>query len=97
MFIIKNTFIAKPGHAGKLAALLKEATPPLLNANVKVMIDFVTDFNKIVVEYEVQDLAQFEKAMADFKANANPELKAKMAGYTDMYHTGKREIFKVLD
>ena len=93
MFIVRNTFIAKPGQAGKLAKLMKENT--LVGKKPRVMIDYVTDFNKIVLEYEVENLAEFEKMMEDFKNN--PEIRAKMAGYTDMYLTGKREIYKVVD
>ena len=49
------------------------------------------------MEHEVESLVQFEKIMEDFKANADPKLKSKMAGYTDMYLTGKREIYKVVE
>lgn len=95
MFIVRDVLIAKPGQAGKLAKLMKETTPALVGSRMKVMIDYVTDFNKIVLEHEVENLAEFEKMMEEFKAN--PEIRAKMAGYTDMYLTGKREIYKVVD
>ena len=94
MFIVRDVLIAKPGSAGKLAKLMKESTPVLLG-KVKVMIDYATDFNKIVLEHEVENLAEFEKMMEKFKSD--PEIRAKMAGYTDLYLTGKREIYKVIE
>ncbi len=95
MFIVRNTFIAKPGQAGKLAKMMKENSPNLPGSKARVMIDYATDFNKIILEYEIESLAEFEKMMEEFKSN--PEIRAKMAGYTDLYLTGKREIFKVVD
>ena len=95
MFIVRDVLIAKPGSAGKLAKLMKESTPALLGDKVKVMIDYVADFNKIILEHEVENLAAFEKMMEEFKSD--PEIRAKMAGYTDLYLTGKREIYKVVD
>jgi hypothetical protein len=61
--------MAKPGHAGKLAKQLKEALPKIGNSNVRVMIDFVTDFNKIILEHEVETLEEFERELEDFKTN----------------------------
>lgn len=97
MYIVRNTFIAKPGSAGKFAKLMKESMPSNTKNKVTVMIDFVSDFNKIVAEFQVQNLAEFEKIMEDFKTNSDPKAKDKMKGYTEMYLTGKREIFKVID
>ena len=97
MYIIRETFIAKPGSAGKLAKLMKEAIPMMGNPKVTIMLDMVTDFNKIVIEREIESLAAFEKEMDEYKKNPNPEFMEKMKGYTDLYLTGKREIFKVVD
>lgn len=93
MFIIRDVLIAKPGSAGKLAKLMKESMSGITNSKFKVMLDFVTDFNKIVIEHEVESLAEFEKEMEEYKKNPDP----KMAGYTDLYLMGKREIYKVVD
>ena len=92
MFIVKETFIAKPGSAGKLAKLMKES---MADVKARVMLDYVTNYNTVVVEYEVQSLAAFEKMLTSYKS-AKPEMKTKMAGYTELYQTGKREIYKVL-
>ena len=97
MFIIRDVFIAKPGSAGKLAKLMKEAAPSFGNHKITVMLDFVTNFNKIVIEHEIATLAEFEKEMEEYKKNPDPVLMEKMKGYTDLYQTGYREIFKVVE
>mgnify|MGYP001586519239 CR=1 FL=1 len=93
MFIVKETFIAKPGSAGKLAKLMKES---MENVKARVMLDYVANYNTIVVEYEVKSLAEFDKMLSEYK-NMKPEMKAKMSGYTELYQTGKREIFQVVE
>ena len=93
MFIIRDVLVAKPGHAGELAKLMKEAMPNITGSKSKVMLDFVTDFNKIVIEHEVESLAEFEKEMEEYKKNPDPKMKR----YTELYLTGKREIYKVVE
>ena len=91
MFVIREVFIAKPGSAGKLAKLMKEVIPHMPDMkNAKILLDFVTDFNKIVIEHEAESLAEFEKGMEEYKKNPDPKLMEKMKGYTDLYLTGKR-------
>ena len=97
MYIVRNTFIAKPGSAGKLVKMFKEVAADPSMKNARVLLDFVTDFNKIVFEHEVDSLADFEQGMEDMKMNPDPVMAEKMKGYTDLYLTGKREIFKVVD
>jgi len=96
MFIVREVMIAKPGSAGKLAKMMKEMSE-MWGGKTKVMLDFVTDFNKIVFEHEVESLADFEKEMDEWKKNASPEMKEKMKGYTDLYQSGKREIYRVVE
>jgi hypothetical protein len=96
MIIIREVFIAKPGSAGKLAKMMKESAPTM-GANTKVMLDFVTDYNKIVVEHEVESLAKFEEEMNNYKNKTDPKMAEKMKGYTDLYLIGKREIYKVVE
>ena len=99
MFIIREVLIAKPGSAGKLARLMKESMALIggRSANTKVLLDFVTDFNKIVIEHEIESLAEFEKEMEDYKKNPDPKMMALMKGYQDLYQTGYREIYKVVE
>ena len=100
MYIIREVFIAKPGSAGKLAKMMKamiSADKEMQKGNAKVMLDFVTDYNTIVVEHEANSLAEFEKGMEEYKKNPDSKMAELMKGYTDLYQTGYREIFKVVD
>jgi hypothetical protein len=99
MLLVREVFIAKPGSAGALANMMKEnmkGMPGFMNA--KVMLDSVTDYNKIVIEYEVESLTAFEemgKKEKELRAAKKPA-KTKGPKYTDLYLTGKREIFRII-
>jgi hypothetical protein len=91
MFIVRNSFIAKPGMASKLAALLKEVAPMLPNG--RVLTDITGEFNRVVFEWEAANIGEFEARLQQY--GTDPELKKKMQGYTDLWLTGSREIFRV--
>ena len=98
MFIVRETFTAKPGHAGHLAKMMKDEMANWKGFKGYVMLDFVTDYNQIVVEYELESLADFEKMMADYKKEQTKEKNNdKPPAYTELYLTGKREIFKIVE
>ncbi|MBI2053912.1 MAG: hypothetical protein HYT36_01070 [Candidatus Staskawiczbacteria bacterium] len=97
MLIVKETFIAKPGHAGKLAKIMKEEMDKWEGFKGHVMLDFVTSYNKIVVEYEIESLADFDKMMEDWKKEQSKAKSDKPPAYTELYQTGKREIFKIVE
>ena len=61
MFIVRNTFVAKPGCASKLAAQLKEAVAAFQMPGARVMSDFTGDFNRVIMEYTAESLEEFEK------------------------------------
>lgn len=98
MYIIRETFTAKPGQASKLAKMMKEisASMPEMQARMKtkVMTDAVGDFNTVVMETEVEQFSEFEKMMKEYATRT--DIHEKMKGYTDMYVTGKREIFQLV-
>ena len=99
MFIIREVFTAKPGHASKLAKLFKKAFGA--EPNARVMTDVVGNYNTVVVEMQVKSLAEFEKQMEDYKSGKpdskmDPKVAEEMSRYTEMYETGRREIFKIL-
>jgi hypothetical protein len=100
MLIIREIFTAKPGQASKLAKLFKKAMPE--DHNMTVMTDLVGDFNTIVAEYRVKNLAEFEKQMEEYKSgkpdpNIDPDVAKEMSKYTEMYLTGRREIYQIVD
>ncbi|MCI0612333.1 hypothetical protein L0244_05020 [bacterium] len=100
MLIVREIFTAKPGQASKLAKLFKKAMPA--DHNMIVMTDLVGDFNTIVAEYRVKTLAEFEKQMEEYKSgkpdpNMDPDVAKEMSKYTEMYLTGRREIYQIVD
>jgi hypothetical protein len=99
MLIIREIFTAKPGNASKLAALFKKVMASL--KGVRILTDSMGDFNTVVIETEVESLAQYEKMMeeyssGDFFDKLDKETKEAMSKYTEMYLTGRREVFKVV-
>jgi hypothetical protein len=92
MFIVRNSFVAKPGQAGKLAAQLK--TVAVMLPNARVLTDMTGDFNRVIMEYEVEKVADFEARLQQYMTD--PEVRSRMQGYTDLWLTGSREILRVL-
>jgi len=92
MLIVRDVFVAKPGNASKLAKLLKDALGA--HRTVRVCTDYIGDMNHVYLEYEVAELAEFEKMFQD--PATREEMRAKMKGYTDMYISGRREILQVM-
>ena len=97
MIIVRETFIAKPGMASKLARLFRDTQANFtgVEVKVKIMTDFTGQFNKVVMETELENLAAFEARMKEYGSNA--KARESMSGYLDMYLTGEREIFQVLE
>ncbi len=100
MLIVRDIFTAKPGQASKLAILCKKAFGS--ESNVRVMTDFVADFNTVVVETEIQKLAEFEQHMEEYKSGKpdpkiDPQVMEELSKYTEMYLTGRREIYQVVE
>lgn len=100
MLIVREVFTAKPGQASKLAKLFKKvfASDP----TAVVMTDMVGNYNTVVVEMKVKNLAEFEKQMEEYKSgkpdpNMDPKVAEEMSKYTEMYLTGRREIYQVVE
>jgi hypothetical protein len=94
MFILREEFTARPGQASKLAAMFKETFALAPEFKTRVMTDAVASFNTVVLETEIADLAAFENMMREYGTRS--DIREKMKGYTDLYITGRREIYKVL-
>ena len=93
MLIIRNSFTAKPGHAGKLIAQMKEVAAAGGLKNLRVLTDVTGDFNQVVMEHEVDSLAEFEALLQRYMSD--PQVREKSKGYTELWLTGKREIFRI--
>ena len=94
MIVVRNSFIAKPGHASKLAAQLKEAAAASSLKKYRVLTDLTGDFNRVVLEFEAESIAGFEAAQKEYGSNS--AFRDKMKGYTDLWVTGSREILQVV-
>jgi len=50
MYLVRETFTAKPGKAGTLAKLFKEVMSEMPRMRPRVMTDFIAQFNTVVLE-----------------------------------------------
>jgi hypothetical protein len=94
MIVIREHFVAKPGQAGKLAAMLKEAMAASGQTKSRIMTDVTGAFNQVVMETEAESLADFEARMKEYASN--PVWRQKMVGYVDMWTSGGREIYRLV-
>jgi hypothetical protein len=92
MIIVRSIFIAKPGNASKLAAQFKAAAATAKLPRHRVLTDLTGDFNRVILEYEVDSVAGFEAQMKEYATNE--AFRAAMKGYTDLYLTGTRELLQ---
>ena len=93
MLVVRNCFIAKPGNASKLAAQVKEAAASGKFPRHRVLTDLTGEFNRVILEFEVENITAFEAQWKDY--NTNEAFRAKMKGYTDLWETGSREILQI--
>lgn len=96
MILVHDIFICKPGNASKVAKLFKEA----MEGNdevVNILTDMTGQYNKVVMVSKYENLAAYEKSFEKYMANSEQmkKMQEKMSGYTDMYLTGSREIYRV--
>lgn len=96
MIIVHDIFVCKPGNASKLAKLFKE----VMTGNeelVNIMTDATGQFNRVIVVTKYESLTGYEQSWEKYKQDteAMKKMQEKMAGYTEMYLTGSREIYQV--
>jgi hypothetical protein len=91
MIVVRNCFLAKPGQARKLAEMLKEMATASQIPVFRILTDITGDFNRVIFEYEAEDLAEFEARMRSIILG-----KGMAPVYHDLYTTGHREIFRVM-
>jgi predicted translin family RNA/ssDNA-binding protein len=96
MIIVQDTFVCKPGNASKVAKLFKEVMTDNKEL-VNIMTDMTGQFNRVIMVSKFDSLTAYEKSWDKYKENTEEmkKMQEKMAGYTDMYVTGSREIFQV--
>jgi lipoate synthase len=96
MIIIHDIFICKPGQASKVAKMFKDMMSESKEL-VRIMTDMTGQFNKVVMVTQYESLSDYELAMKKYMepSEENKKMGEKMAGYTEMYQTGSREIYRV--
>lgn len=94
MFVIRNTFTARPGSAGKLASQLKDAVTAFQMPNVRVMTDVTGEFNTVIMEFTAESLDEVEKRMQE--TIGSQMYRERMSGYTELWLTGSRQILRVV-
>ena len=92
MIIVRNIFICKPGNASKLAAQFKTAAAAANLPKHRVLTDLTGESNRVVLEYEVDNLAGVEAQMKNYATNE--AMRTAMKGYTDLYLTAYRELLQ---
>lgn len=100
MLIIRDTFTARPGQASKLAKMFREVFANV--AGTRVMTDLVSDFNTVVLEQQMENLTDYEALLESYRSGKpapgmSPDAFDLMKGYTDLYLTGRREIFQIVE
>ncbi len=98
MFVVRDIFRCKPGKAKELVEKFK-STFASMEAhdgfrNTRVMVDAVADYWTVVMESDVESLADFERHMREY--GARPEVRAALEGYMDLVVEGRREIFRLV-
>ena len=94
MIIVHDIFICKPGNASKLAKLFKEVMKGRSEL-VNVMTDMTGQFNRVITVTQFENLAAYEKSWESMDEAEMKKMQEAMKGYTDMYLSGSREIYKV--
>jgi len=95
MIIVHDIFVCKPGNASKLAKQFKEAMKGFSEV-VHIMTDMTGQYNRVIMVSQYDSLTAYEKSWEKYKEDTeeNRKMSEKMAGYTDMYLTGSREIYQ---
>lgn len=96
MIIVHDIFVCKPGNASKLAKLFKEAMEGFEEVD-QILTDMTGQYNRVIMVSKYESLTAYEKSWEKYMEQSEEmkKMQEKMKGYTDMYLTGSREIYKV--
>ncbi len=63
---------------------------------VNIMTDVTGQYNRVIMVSQFENLTEYEKLMQEYMNPTEEQKKkfAKMEGYTDMYQSGMREIYR---
>ncbi|HVE72312.1 MAG TPA: hypothetical protein VNI54_13165 [Thermoanaerobaculia bacterium] len=95
---VRDVFRCKPGKARELVERFKRTFKSMEEMdgfrNPQIMVDAVATYWTVVLEAEVDSLAQFEHHQTQY--STRPEVREAMAGYMDLVESGHREIWRIL-
>lgn len=98
MFVIRDVFRCKPGHSKAIAERFKKGSLLMKKmkgvVSARVLVDYVADYWTVVLEMEVESLADYEQQMNEY--SSSEAFGAIMKGYMDEVEGGHREIFKIV-
>lgn len=95
MYLVRDTFNCKPGMAKELVKKFKQTIPFMEGQhlrNVRIMTDVVTNYWTVVLEGEMNSLAEFENRRGFTSQSKVQEI---MKDYMTLVEGGKREIFQI--
>jgi hypothetical protein len=96
MLLVRDVFRAKPGMAKELVKKFKKVMP-LMEAggmsNTRIMTDIVSTYWTVVVESEIESLANFEKEVRS--TNVSDEISEIMKDYMTLLDGGHREVYLI--
>ena len=97
MYVVRDVFQCKPGKAKDIVEKFRKAFDSMKNddgfRSPRILVDAVAGYWTVVLETEVDSLAQFELHMQSYASQ--PEVRAAMDGYMDLVNGGHREIFRI--
>lgn len=93
MIIVRDVFQAKYGKGSELVALFKEAQKWSDNYGSRILTDVGGQFFTVVVETEVESLADWEKRFASVLAL--PEFSAWFTSSMALIDSGRREFYHI--
>ena len=98
MYLIREVMYCKPGKVRPLVdkfLAMSKLNVKLNMPPMRIMTDFCAEqYWTVVAEFDVQDIASFEKMMAAPEAEMK-QFEEIMKGYHDLVDHGKREIYKL--
>jgi hypothetical protein len=72
---------------------LKEAAAAAKIPRHRILTDLTGEFNRVILEFEVENVSGFEAQLNDY--HTNEAFRAKMKGYTDFWISGSRELLQI--
>ena len=95
MILVRNVFQAKFGKADELVSVFIQMQQVLSEAadNQRILTDLSGPFYTVVLETEVESLAEWERGRAEMFAN--PEFGAVFARTIDLVESGHAEYYTI--